>query len=636
MSRLHHLMVIFGLLVTSLVAVPSVPAQAAVGDATAADAPASGRYSPVRATRAFSGAVGTTWKRVTVAGTKGVPRNAVAVVLTVGVASPTRAGGVQVAAAGTDSALSAQSFRAGQGIANTATVRLSGGAVQVRVTAGKATAFLDVAGFYGAGGSSTFTPLDPARVFSGTRIGTAPVTVPLAGRGGVPTTATAVAVNVTVERQTSAGSVRLSTAGQDPAVTTQVFERATPVSNSAVVALARGAAQVRTTKGTATVSVDVTGYYATTGTGYVFTPMDPVRVLSTTASSAPRTIRVTGVGGVPGVAAAVVATTTVTAPTATGTVRVTAAGRDTPLATQRHAQGQSISSTVMPLLVDGSAVDRRLQVRVTTGSATTSVDVSGYFTAPAAGSGVGADLSWPQCRTAPSTWPSDQAFGIVGVNGGRATTTNPCLARQLAWAATSRGGTTQPTTQLYVNTANPGRAFADDPTLARASWPTTNRDPDGTAVAVPLRYGVCSGGVAGLSSLACSYVYGWNRAHEDVHDRGVPSGPYRWWLDAETDGSWQSSQALNRATLEGMTDMFRSTGASVGVYSSPGEWAQLMGSVPASSQLYTLPTWRAIGPSTLATAQTACSATPFTAGGRTELVQYVEGGFDRVVSCASP
>lgn len=46
MSRLHHLMVIFGLLVTSLVAVPSVPAQAAVGDATAADAPASGRYSP--------------------------------------------------------------------------------------------------------------------------------------------------------------------------------------------------------------------------------------------------------------------------------------------------------------------------------------------------------------------------------------------------------------------------------------------------------------------------------------------------------------------------------------------------------------------------------------------------------------
>jgi hypothetical protein len=72
---------------------------------------------------------------------------------------------------------------------------------------------------------------------------------------------------------------------------------------------------------------------------------------------------------------------------------------------------------------------------------------------PAADSLVGADVSYPQCG---GPLPTEHAFSIVGVNGGRATTTNPCLATQLAWAAEASGGTVHDDIQLYVNTGNPG------------------------------------------------------------------------------------------------------------------------------------------------------------------------------------
>ena len=41
---------------------------------------------------------------------------------------------------------------------------------------------------------------------------------------------------------------------------------------------------------------------------------------------------------------------------------------------------------------------------------------------------IGYDVSWPQCG---KSLPSDHAFGIVGVNGGTAANTNPCLSDQL-------------------------------------------------------------------------------------------------------------------------------------------------------------------------------------------------------------
>jgi len=43
----------------------------------------------------------------------------------------------------------------------------------------------------------------------------------------------------------------------------------------------------------------------------------------------------------------------------------------------------------------------------------------------------GNDISWPQCGGA---FPAKAGFGIIGVNGGRPFTDNPCLSEQVAYA----------------------------------------------------------------------------------------------------------------------------------------------------------------------------------------------------------
>ena len=241
------------------------------------------------------------------------------------------------------------------------------------------------------------------------------------------------------------------------------------------------------------------------------------------------------------------------------------------------------------------------------------------------GSKLGIDVSWPQCG---QTLPSDHAFGIVGVNGGLATTTNPCLPDQLRWAASARGGTAQERVQLYVNTANPGG-------LGTASWPTSS-SPENP-------HGACDGG----DTLSCAWQYGWDRARDDVDGRflpaaqtaGIPAEPssYVWWLDVELENTWkdggtQAGRASNRAVLEGMTAHFESRGGTVGLYSTAYQWREIVGTVPESSSLAGLDNWRP-GGSSRRNAERACSAAPLTPGGRVVLTQFISGGLDYNVSC---
>src|SRR5437868_8305716 len=111
---------------------------------------------------------------------------------------------------------------------------------------------------------------------------------------------------------------------------------------------------------------------------------------------------------------------------------------------------------------------------------------------------LGNDISWPQCG---KTLPSKQVFGIVGVNDGLANNTNPCFAQELVWAQASRGGTGQPLTALYVNTANPGHLSL--------LWPTDNNYNN---VEISNPYGTC----AGAEDAACAYMYGYERAWDDA------------------------------------------------------------------------------------------------------------------------
>jgi hypothetical protein len=237
---------------------------------------------------------------------------------------------------------------------------------------------------------------------------------------------------------------------------------------------------------------------------------------------------------------------------------------------------------------------------------------------------VGNYVSWPQCDKA---LPSGQAFAIVGVTGGLANNTNPCLSEQLLWAGSSSGKTAQPKVALYVNTANPGHAGS--------WWPSSKIYPD-AEVANP--YGTCRGAV----DLACSYMYGYVQAYDDAR-RGVANpGNYFWWLDVETGNSWQTDTALNRADLEGMVAYFKSItagrkdaegkGAGVGIYSTGSQWRTIAGTVPSSSPLTGLPSWLA-GAKTLRGAKSNCSLSGLMAGSPVSVTQYVSAGLDYDYSC---
>jgi hypothetical protein len=231
--------------------------------------------------------------------------------------------------------------------------------------------------------------------------------------------------------------------------------------------------------------------------------------------------------------------------------------------------------------------------------------------------GPGIDVSWPQCG---KTLPKQPAFAIVGVNNGLANNTNPCFASQLAWAQTAKSPavTAQPRVALYVNTGNPGLA---------GSWWHKSNTYNGVNVSNP--YGSCATG----SFKACSYIYGWAKASDDARRRGV-SNPqsYLWWLDVETENSWQADKAANRAVLEGMTAYFKKIGARVGIYSTGWQWAQIVGTVPSSSPLAVLRSWLA-GASSLTGAKANCALPALTPGGRVALTQYISNGLDYNVSC---
>jgi hypothetical protein len=227
---------------------------------------------------------------------------------------------------------------------------------------------------------------------------------------------------------------------------------------------------------------------------------------------------------------------------------------------------------------------------------------------------VGNDISYPQCGR---SYPSGQAFAIVGVNGGKASNFNQCFASEWAWAQTSTAATSQPPAQLYVNTGNPGDVLAQ---YNVTDWPTSSVPDD--------PYGTCSG--TWTDDLPCSWEYGYERASADIDFVGSASG--RWWLDIETANSWTSDTAKNQASLEGMVYALSHAEATVGIYASSGSWSSLFGPGAASSSLYSLDEWRP-GARTLTKAKSNCRLAPFEGDGVVEITQYVSANLDYDYAC---
>lgn len=239
--------------------------------------------------------------------------------------------------------------------------------------------------------------------------------------------------------------------------------------------------------------------------------------------------------------------------------------------------------------------------------------------APAkSGPQLGADVSFPQCAQA---LPPVAAFAVVGVNNGRPFMANPCLggsASELFWAGIGA--------QLYANTADPG------PMLS-THWPNGQSTPEPCNTAA----------APGADTPTCAYDYGWNAAADSYQDAvngyialgwaeaGAKQTPVanNWWLDVETENSWESSVSNNVAELQGEVDFLKSVGAaSVGFYSPTSSWQTITGS---SSAFAGYPSW-VPGASSQSDAQARCS-TPGVSGGPTALVQFPSSGFGSDLSC---
>jgi hypothetical protein len=237
------------------------------------------------------------------------------------------------------------------------------------------------------------------------------------------------------------------------------------------------------------------------------------------------------------------------------------------------------------------------------------------------GASIGYDISYPQCG---GPFPTNVAFGIVGVNKGIVFSPNPCLGTgngpsELAWA----GGVQA---QLYANTGNPGPALS-------THWP--NRQ------TLPLECNTASS--PGSDTANCAYDYGWNAAADSYQTAvrayislgfaatGATSTPEVnvWWLDVETGNSWRSDVSLNVAALQGAVAYLQSADVTnIGFYSTQQQWNQITG---GTSAFGVHPSWVA-GAKNSRQARDNCTGTAFT-GDVVTLAQYFAKGFDADLPC---
>lgn len=189
--------------------------------------------------------------------------------------------------------------------------------------------------------------------------------------------------------------------------------------------------------------------------------------------------------------------------------------------------------------------------------------------------------------------PSDAAFAIVQVTGGKGFTTNDSLASQYA-AAEALGSPPQ----LYIVGAQPGPSSAN--------WP---------------RDGDCSN----VDSDVCARQYGIALANNALAyaDAKLPNTPVVWWIDVEDTATWYGPTDANLAAINGMAEALISRTdrvAAVGIYSNRQQWGEISGNGTVHALVWS-------GSPTADEATAAANCTPKAAfiTGPVVLAQYSRG-----------
>ena len=245
----------------------------------------------------------------------------------------------------------------------------------------------------------------------------------------------------------------------------------------------------------------------------------------------------------------------------------------------------------------------------------------------------GVDISWPPDNcTVPI--PSDVSFGIVGVNGGKAFTSNPCFAQETAKFKGKQ-------LQLYVNgdyQKGPAMQTYEDPRIPKAK--------------------ACDSADPGFLNCVAE-DYGFNAgqyAVQQASKNGITASV--WWIDVETGNSWDGntpghniSENISSITgtmnaIEKYASEAAKTPVVVGFYSVPDTmWKSITGNwhPPDARDLNNpnlhAPNWVSKASGSSAEAEAACKGNNFTGGdtdGDTWVVQYQTGPnpvIDQDVSC---
>jgi hypothetical protein len=218
--------------------------------------------------------------------------------------------------------------------------------------------------------------------------------VTVAGVGGVPVDATAVALNVTVTNTSASSFLSIWPSGQaqpNPLVSSLNWTAGTTIANAVTAKVgSNGQLRVFNAGGNVDVIIDVVGWYGTAaGDGY--NPVGPSRILDSRSSSqvgpystpwgpgTQRDVTVAGVGGVPVDADAVVLNVTATGTTASSFLSIWPTGQAQPnplVSSLNWTAGITIPNAVT------AKVGSSGQIRILNpgGNVHVIIDVVGYFT----------------------------------------------------------------------------------------------------------------------------------------------------------------------------------------------------------------------------------------------------------------
>ncbi len=235
------------------------------------------------------------------------------------------------------------------------------------------------------GAGSRYTPTDPVRLTdtrASGRLGAAAVQrIRVAGAAGVPQTASAASLNVTVTQPSSGGWLRVYPCGDPSATSTLNFTAQQTVANAALVGIGSNGEVCATSSADTHLVVDLMGWYPR---GASFTAVRPERLADTRTSGAlaagqVQRVRVAGAAGVPAGARAASLNVTVTRPSSNGWVRVFPCGAPSAgTSTVNFVAGRTVANAALTGI--GSEGEICL-----TGSADTHVvlDLTGWFASTA-------------------------------------------------------------------------------------------------------------------------------------------------------------------------------------------------------------------------------------------------------------